>query len=74
MHATNCLFEDDKHLLAVWLFEDEERGIKVYILQEDTHLKEFPSNALCELKLTVSLKATHYAMNGYEKELVKNEL
>ena len=68
----NPLFEDDRHFVAVWLVDDGDT--KAYILQEDSHLKEFEEKALCELKIKISMISNHYSLWGYESELLKNEL
>lgn len=58
----------------VWVFEDKEKALKSFILQEDWHLEEFPETALSELRATVSIRSSHYVLHGYEAELLKNEL
>lgn len=64
--------EEDKHFITVWLIEVE--GCRAYLLQEDSHLKEFAVDSLRALKDTVNVLATHYEIWEYEPELLKNEL
>lgn len=45
----NPIFEDDQHFIAVWLVEAD--GDKAYILQEDSHLKEFDEKSLRRITL-----------------------
>lgn len=68
----NPLFEDDRHFIAVWLIEDEDT--KAYVLQEDSHLKEYKEGSMCELKATICQLATRYEIWGYKAELLKNDL
>lgn len=64
--------EDDHHFIAVWLIEVDDT--KVYILQEDSHLKEYEETTICELKSTINMLASRYALWGYKSEILKDEL
>ena len=68
----NPLVEDDRHFIAVWLVEADDT--KAYILQEDSHLKEFEETTLCELKATINMLSSRYALWGYKSETLKDEL
>ena len=68
----NMLDEDDRHFIAVWLVKDEDD--RAYVLQEDSHLKEYEESSICELKDTISKLATRYELWGYKSEILKNEL